>query len=151
MNKEAPAIPTSGYLKRGRHYLPVRVYYEDTDAGGIVYHTNYLKYMERARTDFLRLIGIEQSRLIADDADPIKFAVKSLTIEYHQPARLDDALIVETQPATVKAASMTISQWIWRDKTLVANADFRVAVLNEQGAPKRLSKALREKLANPKP
>lgn len=82
----------SGHIEAGRHFFPVRVYYEDTDAGGIVYYANYLKFAERARTEMLRLVGLNQSQLKKENG--ILFAVRSLTIDYRRPAVLDDLLEV---------------------------------------------------------
>ncbi|HXV73578.1 MAG TPA: tol-pal system-associated acyl-CoA thioesterase [Sphingomonadales bacterium] len=144
MREPARLQPAAGELAGKRHRMAMRVYWEDTDAGGIVYHANYLKYMERARTDFLRLLGIEQTELMADPATSIKFAVKSLDIDYHQPARLDDALVIETEVRELKAASIVMAQAIRRGETPIADARFRVAVLNAKGAPTRLPKTLVE-------
>lgn len=144
MREPASHQPPAGALAGKLHRMPIRVYWEDTDAGGIVYHANYLKYMERARTDFLRLLGIEQSELMADPATPIKFAVKSLAIDYHQPAKLDDALLIETEVKDVKAASIVMAQTVKRGETKLADATFRVAVLNAAGQPTRLPKPLTE-------
>jgi acyl-CoA thioester hydrolase len=147
MREPASLAPGAGELAGLRHRMAIRVYWEDTDAGGVVYHATYLKYMERARTEFLRLLGIEQAELMADAETPIKFAVKSLAIDYHQSAKLDDALLIETEVKDVKAASIVMAQSVKRGSTAVADATFRVAVLNLAGAPTRLPKALAEKFS----
>ena len=89
---------------------PVRVYYEDTDAGGVVYYANYLKFMERARTEWLRKLGYEQDELIA--RDDVLFAVRKIEIEYLQPARLNDAIIIDVELIDMSAASMLLAQQI---------------------------------------
>ena len=90
----------------------VRVYYEDTDAGGVVYYANYLKFMERARTEWLRELGFEQDELIA--SENVLFAVRHIEVEYLKPARLDDALVIDVQLIDVSAATMTLAQEITR-------------------------------------
>ena len=142
MREPGPLQPASGTLAGKTHRLPVRVYWEDTDAGGVVYHAAYLKFMERARTDFLRLLGIEQAELLADPAAPVKFAVKSLSIDYHQPAELDDALVIETEVRDIKPASLVMAQTVKRGETTLAEATIRVAVLTGQGQPTRPPAAL---------
>lgn len=91
--------------------LPVRVYYEDTDAGGIVYHANYLKFMERARTEWLRALGLEQDTLAAQG---IVFVVSALDIQYRKPARFNESLWVKTCVKSLGRASLTFTQTIWR-------------------------------------
>jgi len=93
-----------------RFSWPVRVYYEDTDAGGVVYYANYLKFMERARTEWLRELGFEQDELIA--REDVLFAVRHIEIDYLQPARLNDALNVELELVDVRSASLTVAQQI---------------------------------------
>ena len=100
--------PTAGYIDGTTHVLPLRVYYEDTDAGGMVYHANFIKYMERARTDFLRLLGIWLKDW-AEREDAMQFVVKSVNIEYMAPALLDDSIRVISAPGEMKAVSMSRS------------------------------------------
>lgn len=90
--------------------LPIRVYYEDTDAGGIVYHANYLSYFERARTELLRELGFEQDELMAQG---IAFVVKQLTVDYHHPAKFNDSLKVQTQISQLRRASLGFAQEIF--------------------------------------
>lgn len=113
--------------------LPVRVYYEDTDAGGVVYHANYLKYLERARTEVLRCLGLEQTRLRREFG--ILFAVRSLNIEYHRPAVLDDALEVRSQILHRRHASLDFQQSLHRADVpgVLAGARVRVACLSADG------------------
>lgn len=106
----------------------VRVYYEDTDSGGIVYYANYLKYMERARTEFLRAQGFEQGELLLRDRR--LFVVRSVHVDYHQGARLDDLLTVNSRVSQLGRASLTFAQRIDRDETRVCSATVKVACLD---------------------
>jgi acyl-CoA thioester hydrolase len=131
----------SGRLEGGTHLLPVRVYYEDTDFSGVVYHASYLRFLERGRTDFLRLAGVDQSTLHADGAGLI-FAVRRMTIDFIKPARMDDVLLVETRTEEVRGASLVIAQAIRRGEEAILSADVRVAVL-AGGRPARVPDGLR--------
>ena len=107
----------------------IRVYYEDTDAGGVVFYANYLRYMERARTEWLRSAGFEHDYLLNEHG--ILFAVKNLNIHYKKPARLDDLLTVTSKLLTNRGASLTFQQFIKNDnKELLTDAEVRVACLN---------------------
>src|SRR4029450_11331455 len=102
-----------GELRDGRHTMTVRVYYEDTDFTGIVYHANYLRYMERGRTNYLRLIGADHRLLFEEtekEAPGFAFVVRSMTIDFLKPARMDDLLQVVTQPEEVKGASIVLGE-----------------------------------------
>lgn len=134
--------PQHGTLAEGAHWLPVRVFFEDTDAGGIVYHANYLKFMERARSDFARMIGIDQSVMLEDD-DPLAFVVKRIDIDYARPARLDDALVVETRLKVLKGASMESVQTVRRGDEIMTQATVRIACLDRNGRPRRFPDAVR--------
>ena len=135
----------SGVLENGTHTLPVRVYYEDTDFSGLVYHAGYLRFLERGRTDYLRLAGIDQSALHAG-GEGIVFVVRRMLIDYLKPARMDDILMVETRVAELRGASLVMAQRILRDREPLVNADVRVAALG-QGRPARIPDALRQVLA----
>ncbi len=128
-------IPPGGRLDGAAHYFPVRVYYEDTDLSGIVYHANYLKWFERARSDLLRIIGIDQRA--AQEAGDGAYAVAELTIRYVAPARLDDAVIIVTRPVELRAASCRLHQQAWRGDALLAEAHLRVGFVGADGKPKR--------------
>jgi len=108
--------------------LSVRVYYEDTDAGGVVYYANYLKYLERARTEFIRALGVEQ-RALAEETG-LAFAVRSLSAEYLKPARLDDELLVTTAVEALGRAQVTFAQAIRRGDETLLTAQVRVACLD---------------------
>lgn len=107
---------------------PVRVYYEDTDSGGVVYHANYLKFMERARTEWLRQLGFEQN--ILKDEHNCLFAVHSMQLSFRRPARFNDALLVRSDVTQMSGASMQFEQSVLRDNELLCQASVRVACLD---------------------
>jgi len=139
-------VPTSGWTVDAshEHVFPVRVYYEDTDAGGIVYYVNYLKFAERARTEMLRLLGHRQFDLLARAG--IGFTVRSCHADYRAPARLDDALEVRTTLIDIGGASMRLRQRILREGALLCDLRFRLAVMNREGRPARMPQPIREAL-----
>src|SRR5246127_5008529 len=119
-----------GEIRDGKHHQLVRVYYEDTDFSGIVYHANYLRFMERGRTNYLRLIGADHRALFeetAAEAPGFAFVVRSLAIEFLKPARMDDILAITTEPEQVKGASLTLLQRVMRGEEVLAEAHVRVA------------------------
>lgn len=125
--------------------MPVRVYYEDTDAAGIVYYANYLKFAERARTESLRALGIEQGRLMADTG--VAFAVRRALADYRKPARLDDLLDVRTRLTALGGASLTMDQEIARDGALLVALSFKLACMRTDGRPERIPEPVRVALA----
>ena len=127
------------------HTLPLRVYYEDTDAAGMVYHANYLKFAERGRSEMLRSLGFPHRKLGAEDG--VGFAVRRCAIEYLAPARLEDALTVVTTLTGIGAATLAARQEICRDGELLADLDIVVACVGRDGRPRRLPRALRAALA----
>ena len=127
--------PPSGRFDGAEHLFPVRVYFEDTDLSGVVYHANYLRWFERARSDMLRLLGIDQRA--AHDAGEGAYAVSELAIRYAAPARLDDAVTIRSTTLEVGAASCRIAQSAWRGDTLLADAKVRAAFVAANGRPKR--------------
>jgi acyl-CoA thioester hydrolase len=136
----------AGYLERGLHRLPVRVYYEDTDFSGIVYHANYLRFMERGRTNYLRLLGADHRALFEQtesEAPGFAFVVRSMQIEYLKPARMDDLLDVVTHPLEVKGASILLAQEVLRGADVLIEAKVRVAFVSG-GRARPIPKPLRE-------
>ena len=129
-----PAAP-SGVFNGSRHLFPVRIYFEDTDLSGVVYHANYLRYMERARSDMLRLAGIDQRRV--NEAGEGAWAVTDLAIKYRLPARLDDELIVESHMIAVRGASVQIGQSIRRGDDLLTLATVTAAFVSPEGRARR--------------
>ncbi|HEY8509307.1 MAG TPA: tol-pal system-associated acyl-CoA thioesterase [Steroidobacteraceae bacterium] len=126
---------------------PVRVYWEDTDGGGIVYYANYLRFLERARTEWLRSLGFSQQRLAAESG--IIFTVVNLSVEYRRPARLDDELDVRCEVHATGGASFRFDQWIYRGEELLLQAQVKVAcvdarTMRPRRVPEQISKALSE-------
>jgi len=142
----------AGRLEGGEHVLPVRVYYEDTDFTGIVYHGAYVRFFERARSDFLRLIGIHHSELAAPVAGPsLAFAVRTMTLDFQKPAKIDDVLEVRTSLAEYKGARIRLDQLICRGDDILVSAAVTVAVITSEGRPTRLPEPLAVKLAGHRP
>jgi len=133
-------------LAAGVHVFPVRVYYEDTDAAGIVYHANYLRFAERARSEMMRLLGVEHSHLM--ERDGVAFAVSRCEVDFHKPARLDDVLEVHTRVTELRRASLAAEQVIKRGGTVIARLLLRIAVIDRAGRPVRLPAELRNALTN---
>src|SRR5882672_3952721 len=134
-----------GEIRGGRHVMSVRVYYEDTDFSGIVYHANYLRFMERGRTNHLRLLGAGHRALFEEasaEAPGFAFVVRSMQIEFLKPARMDDVLEVVTAPEEVKGASITLHQRVLREDDLLIDAHVRVAFVCG-GRARPIPKALR--------
>ncbi len=127
------------------HLFPLRVYFEDTDVAGIVYYANYLRFMERARSDLLRAIGVDQ-RAALEGGEGV-YAVAEVQIRYKAPARLADDLVVETEVAEVRAASVLIHQRVMRSGQILADATVTAAFLSPEGRPKRQPRAWVERFA----
>jgi len=126
------------------HNFPIRVYYEDTDMAGIVYYANYLKFIERARSDWVRALGIDQTEMRV--AEGLVFAVKRVEAEYHQPARFDDKLDVRTVIRAVTGARLVLEQAVWRGENLLFSAIVTVVCVSESGQPARLPANIRRVL-----
>ncbi|XBQ16832.1 MAG: tol-pal system-associated acyl-CoA thioesterase [Oceanicaulis sp.] len=132
--------PTSGAWTSGVHTLPVRVYYEDTDFTGVVYYANYLKFLERGRTDALRSAGVRHEDLLELDT-PLGFAVRRIEAEYLRPARIDDALIIETRFTEARGARLSVAQRILRGEEVLLTASVEAACIDLAGRPRRLPKS----------
>ena len=135
-------LPADGRFVGVEHRFPVRVYFEDTDLSGIVYHANYLRYMERARSDMLRLAGIDQRA--HHEAGSGSYAVTALAIRYRRPAKLDDALIVVSRIITIRAASVDIHQRVMCTSEILTEADVTAALVSAGGKPIRQPAAWRD-------
>ena len=133
-------MPMNAYQQGDAFFFPVRVFYEDTDAGGVVYHANYLKFCERARTEWLRQLGIGREKL--QQEFDIMFVVRRATIEWRKPALLDDLLMVETRMGGVGKVRLTMKQDIKRGDTLLASVDIEVVAVNSLFQPTQLPAAL---------
>ena len=128
-------VPPSGMIDGAVHRFALRAYYEDTDLSGVVYHANYLRWFERARSDLVRLIGIDQRA--AQERGEGTYAVLDLAIRYRAPARLDDAVLIETTAEELGAASCRLLQRAFRDETLLADMRVKVGFVGPDGRPKR--------------
>jgi acyl-CoA thioester hydrolase len=127
------------------HTLPARVYWEDTDASGLVYHASYIRFMERGRTELLRSLGIEQSQLLDRTLGiPIYFVVRAMQLDFRKPAALDDMLSVETRPMELGGASLTLDQRVLRGDETLVTAIVKVVCV-EAGRARRLPHDVREK------
>lgn len=129
-----------------RHVLPVRVYFEDTDAGGIAYHASFIRWCERGRTDFLRLLGTDARRLIdgSDSLEPAAFVVRRMGCEFLRPARMDEVVLVETRVKELGGASVTLLQTVLgQGGRRVFEAEVTVVLVAVSGKPLRLSAAIR--------
>lgn len=134
----------SGYVEGNRHHFPIRVYYEDTDAGGIVFYANYLKFMERGRSEFLRLLGVDQNALMQNNEDgPLFFVVRRVELDYLRPAKFDDMIEVVTTFASVAGASAVMAQEVRRGDEVLVRGAVTVAAIGDSGAPKRFPKTIR--------
>jgi len=130
------------------HIEAVRVYFEDTDAGGVAYHASFVRWCERGRTDFLRLLGTDQRGMIdgSDSNAPAAFVVRRMNMDFLTPARMDDLLVVRTRAVELGGASVTLNQTVWRETRKVFEADVTVVLVSMAGKPLRLSHAIRSAL-----
>lgn len=128
----------------GAHTISVRVYYEDTDFSGVVYHASYLRFMERGRTELIRALGIEQRELFDGDA-ALGFAVRRMLIDFVRPAVMDDLLTVETRPTLARGATMELEQRILRGEEVLVTAQVKVACVGG-GKARRIPDVLRHRL-----
>lgn len=141
----ATCEPSTGTFDGRVHRFAVRAYFEDTDLSGVVYHANYLRWCERARTELLRMLGIEQRAV--QQAGEGAYAIAELTIRYLRPARLDDAVTIETRAVELRAASCRMHQQVWRGTELLADAQMRVGFVGPDGRPRRQPEAWRRAIA----
>lgn len=134
----------AGRIEGDTHILPVRVYFEDTDFAGLVYHANFLKFCERGRSDFIRLLGIHHQDLAnPEKGEASVFVVRRIEMDYLKPARLDDVLEVVTRCGEMGAASLTLLQEVRRDGIVLVRAKVVVVLVSEAGKPQRLGKLVR--------
>jgi acyl-CoA thioester hydrolase len=136
----------SGELTEAGHRLLQRVYYEDTDFSGLVYHARYLHFLERGRSDYLRCLGVEHSSLIGGDTEGVVFVVHRMEIDFKSPARMDDILTITTRTEKAGGAKMVLTQEIRRDDTLLIAAKVIIAVINASGRPRRLPEGLAKQM-----
>jgi len=144
-NEEWPDL--AGRLTGFGHALGVRVYYEDTDFSGRVYHASYLRFMERGRSDFLRLIGIAHHELARGEAgEPLAFAVAKMAVDFRRAAGIDDVLAVETRVQTVGGAHVVLAQRVMRGAETLVTAELTSVLLSAGGKPRRFPRAVRARL-----
>ena len=137
--------PSAGRFEGRIHHLPVRIYYEDTDFTGVVYHANYLRYFERGRSDCLRLAGVHHG-LLLEQPEPLGFAVNRIVLDFAKPARIDDALVVKSVFETFKGPRLFISQRIEREGELLVSAEVQVCCISLTGRPRKPPVVLLERL-----
>ena len=138
-------VALDGEIRNGRHHQPVRVYYEDTDFSGIVYHASYLRFMERGRSNYLRLLGADQRALFeeaAKQAPGFAFVVRSMQIDFRKPARMDDVLDIVSTTMEVKGASVVLHQQVMRGDETLVEAEVQVAFVSG-GRARPIPKPLR--------
>lgn len=133
-----------GYMKEKTHYLPVRVYYADTDFSGVVHHTRYVEFMERGRSEFFRAFGLadhdgkELNSEIGSKTEPVFFALSNLNLKFKAPARIDNVLTVETRIEKLTGARFFMKQHIWREQTLMAEGEGCLVLINANNRPQRI-------------
>jgi acyl-CoA thioester hydrolase len=134
----------AGRIEDDTHVLPVRVYFEDTDFTGLVYHANFLKFCERGRSDFIRMLGIDHRSLAnPKEGEPAVFVVRRIEVDYLKPARIDEVLEVVTRCAEIGGATLVLSQEVRRGGMALARLKVSVVLVSEAGKPQRLGKLVR--------
>lgn len=137
--------PTAGRFEGREHRLPVRVYYEDTDFTGLVYHANYVRYFERGRSDALRLMGVGHAELLDGD-QPMAFVVSKMGLTFLKPARIDDELVVRTLYEAARGPRLSITQTVTRGDEALCRAEVEVVCIHMDGRPRRPTRALVDKV-----
>lgn len=142
----------AGRLTADGHVLPVRIYFEDTDFSGVVYHANFLRFIERGRSDMLRLMGVSHDAL--DNGahggalgERLAFAVRHIHVDFLKPARIDDLVEIETRLGEIAGARLTLDQSVRRGAEILVTARVTIAMINQAGRPRRLPAIVRDKLA----
>ncbi len=139
-----PDLPDGGRIEGRAHLLPVRIYYEDTDFSGLVYHANYLRYFERGRSEFLRLAGVSHVDLLAQDT---AITLLSIKVNFLRAARIDDALLVRSLYRAIRGPRIEIEQTVWRGEELLAEADVVACCISLAGRAKRPPALLVDRVA----
>lgn len=138
----------TGWIEGGVHHLRARVYYADTDFSGVVYHARYLEFLERGRSDFLRLHDIHHTELLArPDDEALVWVVRRMEIDFRAPAKIDDVLTVQTSIAALSGARVTMEQTILRGQDILIGATVHAAIIDRTGRPRRLPQAWRDAFA----
>lgn len=137
----------AGRIEGDTHILPVRVYFEDTDFTGLVYHANFLKFCERGRSDFIRNLGIDHRSLEnPEKGDPTVFVVRRIEVDYLKPASIDEVLEVVTRCAEIGGAKLLLIQEVCRDGVALAHLKVSVVLVSKSGKPQRLGRLVRDAL-----
>ena len=137
----------AGRIEGETHILPIRVYFEDTDCGGVVYHANFVKFCERGRSDFVRQLGIDAKGLAnPESGEPAIFVVRRVEIDYLKPGRMDDVLEVVTRCSEIGSASLVLTQDVTRDGETLARAKVTVVLVGKSGKPQRIGSLVRNAL-----
>jgi acyl-CoA thioester hydrolase len=138
----------AGRIEGGVHILPVRIYFEDTDFSGVVYHGSYVRFLERGRTDFLRVLGVGHDALDkGEHGEPLAFTVRRMALEFLKPARIDDVVVVETSAGEVTGARAILNQRIVRSDDVLVTAEVTVAMINDQGKARRWPESIQRLLS----
>lgn len=145
MVDEGSIHPTMGFFCGREHHYPVRVFYEDTDFTGIVYYANYLRFFERARSSYFRLVGFAHNHLWQADS-PLAFAIRKITIDYKKPAHIDDALMIVTTYDKFKGARLWVTQACYRGEDCLVSSLSEAACISPDGRPKRAPRDMIEML-----
>src|ERR1700704_2381528 len=140
-----PPAPAQGRFDGSTFVFPIRVYYEDTDFSGVVYHASYLRFMERGRSEFLRAAGVPHQAMLAGDT-PLVWAVRRMTVDFARPARVDEALQVRTKARELAGARMQLEQSVVKGSDFLVTADVEVCVITLDGKPRRVPDEIRLKL-----
>ncbi|HVW73901.1 MAG TPA: YbgC/FadM family acyl-CoA thioesterase [Rhizomicrobium sp.] len=140
------ALNGLGYFEGRIHILPISLYYEDTDLSGVVYHANYLRFMERGRTEFFRMAGISKMAGLEDE-EPTAWAIRSVKVEYYRPARLDDRIQVRTRLIGLSGARMHAIQSVTCGERLLVEGRIEACITTLTGKPRRLPRNVQETLA----
>ncbi len=147
MTSTKPWPDLAGRLIPGGHVLPVRIYFEDTDFSGVVYHGSYIRFMERGRSDFVRLLGVAHAGLDAGEhGEQLAFAVHRIHIDFFRPARIDDLVEVTTMVKAVTGARLILTQTVTRDGERLTEAEVTIVLITREGRARRIPDSLREAL-----
>ena len=134
-----------GHFEGKVHVLPLRVYYEDTDLSGMVYHANYLRYMERGRTEFFRLAGVTEMADL-ESAEPTAWAIRNVEVAFHRPGRVDDTLHVRTVLTAITGARLSANQSIYANDVLLSDGRIEACIITLTGKPRRIPQKIRDLL-----
>jgi acyl-CoA thioester hydrolase len=139
------AVKGLGHFEGKSHVLPLRVYYEDTDLSGVVYHANYLRYMERGRTEFFRSVGITKIEGLEAE-EPTAWAIRNAQVEFLRPGRMDDTLMVHTMLTGLSGARLLARQRIYADEILLTDGRIEACIITLTGKPRRIPQDIRDLL-----